>query len=383
MHAMIASFKREGFDVRLTPESYGDFVEVIQTLDRFEFLVDYHMPKYLLVFSAKMSKTRLYHHPLCVAGHFVIQDKASCLSVEALKPPPGCCLLDACAAPGMKTCQAAALICQEGQGHIVAVEKRPDRFKKLQEVLSMYCNDVEQNMKVVHGDFLQLNPDEYSHIEYMIVDVECSGSGRHERFESVTGKRLAKLTKLQEAILMHALTFPGLKKLAYSTCSLNVEENEGVVRNVFKVKDVQSNFKLIPAVRNWPRRGLHELHDCLRVDPEFDLCTGFFVSVFKRKRDDKCRKVFKLAAAAVDENSTHPKKRRMAAKLSSATIAAEKQQIDKVQAKRQTKTAKQAGRSATDNSELATTASGNLGATAHKLGSLSLTGNQGSGNTAE
>ena len=93
-------------------------------------------------------------------------------------------------------------------------------------------------------------------------------------------ERLSKLANLQSTILQHAFKFPGLKKLAYSTCSINVEENENVVNDVMKHNQ---DFKLIKAMPSWThRRGLLGQEMCIRVDQNIDLCTGFFVAVFQR-----------------------------------------------------------------------------------------------------
>ena len=95
-------------------------------------------------------------------------------------------------------------------------------------------------------------------------------------------ERLSKLANLQSTILQHAFKFPGLKKLVYSTCSVNVEENENVVNDVMKHIGNQ-NFKLMEAMPSWKhRRGLQGQEMCLRVDQNIDLCTGFFVAVFQR-----------------------------------------------------------------------------------------------------
>merc|ERR1712025_879670 len=110
-----------------------------------EFMLDYHLPKSLLVFQ---SKTQFYDHPLYLDGSLVLQDKASCLSVEALEPPPGCALLDACAAPGMKSCQAAAIVCHKGRGQVIAVERDSERFKVLKKIIAKHCKDLKENIKV-------------------------------------------------------------------------------------------------------------------------------------------------------------------------------------------------------------------------------------------
>ena len=74
-------------------------------------------------------------------------------------------------------------------------------------------------------------------------------------------QKLARLANLQSMILRHALKFPGLRRLAYSTCSVSVEENEGVVEDV--LRDVKTKFELVHAMPSWTRRGLHGQDECL------------------------------------------------------------------------------------------------------------------------
>merc|ERR1712232_964937 len=94
------------------------------------------------------------------------------------------------------------------------------------------------------------------------------------------GPDLAQRYDWQSSILRHALKFPSLKRLVYSTCSVHVEENERVIEDVFK--DVKDKFELAQAMPHWARRGLEGQDKCLRADPQLDLCTGFFVAVFER-----------------------------------------------------------------------------------------------------
>ena len=138
---------------------------------------------------------------------------------------------------------AAVSVCgQNKEGCVIAVERNEKRYRVLQKLLYKHCGqDLETsgNLKIIHSDFLQLNPEKFTEVEYMIVDPTCSGSGAEDsphfkNSKESRAERLSKLANLQSTILQHAFKFPGLKKLAYSTCSINVEENENVVNDVLK-----------------------------------------------------------------------------------------------------------------------------------------------------
>ena len=180
MDLILTNFKREGFVLKTKPIDYEKFLDEIKSLNEFEFMLDFHMPNYLLVFP---SKTHFYNHPLYLDGSLVLQDKASCLSVEALEPPPGCTLLDACAAPGMKTSHSISSVCnQQVKGHVIAVERNHKRYKVLKKILMQHCGEQSDTWKTIHSDFLQLNPEQFPEVEYMIVDPTCSGSGSDSMF---------------------------------------------------------------------------------------------------------------------------------------------------------------------------------------------------------
>ena len=270
---VLTHFKREGLVQKNTPASYDEFCKAVVDLKEDEFMIDFHLKDYLLIFPPK---TQFYDYPLYLDGSLVLQDKASCLTVAALNPTSGKVLLDACAAPGMKTSQALAMVQPEGK--VIAIERNPKRYNVLNELLQKHSEWSEVAIETKNADFLQLNPEDFPNVEYLIVDPTCSGSGLSKVKKD--HDRLSKLANLQVMILKHALKFPSLKRVAYSTCSIFEEENEAVVEEVLKQHGDQ--FKLINVLPTWERRTMN--NKCLRVDPDKDLTSGFFVAVFKKKK---------------------------------------------------------------------------------------------------
>ena len=270
--------------------SYLDFVKMSKDLKINEFMVDYHF-KDLLAFGAG---TIFFDYNLYNDGILILQDKASCLAVEALNPPQGSFVLDACAAPGMKTLQAFTKISSidnEIKGEMIAVERDPKRCRTLRSLMQKFgCDEI----KILNNDFLELNPNDYSAVEYIILDPSCSGSGIFHRNE-VPGKedsadRIEKLASFQTKLLRHALSFPCVKRVAYSTCSVHKRENEEVVMEILNGNDNNEpvqEFKLMDnCVPSWERRGLSEFGNIaksfIRSKPIDDLGIGFFVAVFER-----------------------------------------------------------------------------------------------------
>jgi putative methyltransferase len=97
-------------------------------------------------------------------------------------------------------------------------------------------------------------------------------------------------------MLRYALTkFPDVQRVVYSTCSVNTEENEGVVEEVLaSVNTDASNpvFQIVDSkLKNkWIHRGSQEFEcgsKCICTKSDVDFTTGFFIAVLERARCDE------------------------------------------------------------------------------------------------
>ena len=314
-HRVSRALREEGwlevmYDRSVT--SSAEFLDLVASLSHGQYLVDLHIPN-LLVFPPK---TPLYEHELVKDGSLVLQDKSSCFPVTALSPPPGSCVLDACAAPGMKTSQLAATVAGDwvaalgGQpppgARVIAVERSSKRHGVLCDMLARTRADTVTT--ALNSDFLELEPSDYPEVEYMVLDPSCSGTGMAKRGgdeEEPSQERLQKLSSLQYKLLTHALRFPGLKRVVYSTCAVSPEENEEVIA---KVISSNPEWKVSEGILStWTRRGLQTFPDgdkFVRAESELDWCNGFFVAVLERNSD------FEVKEEKVNGKATHisPKK---------------------------------------------------------------------------
>ncbi|KAL3682791.1 hypothetical protein R1sor_000813 [Riccia sorocarpa] len=243
--------------------------------------------------------TDLHMHALVQNGSLVLQGKASCMPAPVLDPKPDWEVIDACAAPGNKTVHLAALM--NGKGKIYACEVDSKRVVRLRETVKLAG---ASNVEVHHGDFLKINPNKspYSKVRGILLDPSCSGSGtRVQRLDHLLPsntagtqkddaekQRVEQLAQFQERALLHALAFPAVERVVYSTCSIYERENEGVVQAVLPQASARG-FKLGTALPSWPHRGLPVFdgaHHLVRTDSERDQMDGFFVALFVREKDE-------------------------------------------------------------------------------------------------
>ncbi len=196
-------------------------------------------------------------------GYAVVQDKGSALVVEALGGLSP--LLDACAAPGVKT----LTILQLKGSRVIAVDKSWNRLKTLVRMVKLYADKVD----VVRADFT------YSPVRWAaeaLVDAPCSGSGTAARDPSVK-LRLARKSKveyyveLQKRLLKEALRVA--EQVVYAVCSLLPSEGEEIVEAAdaelckLELPSTTSGYKQFKC-STYGKRTMPHLHSC----------QGFFIA---------------------------------------------------------------------------------------------------------
>jgi 16S rRNA (cytosine967-C5)-methyltransferase len=162
-------------------------------------------------------------------GSVTVQDEAAILVGHALEPRPGETVADVCAAPGTKTTHLAALMAN--QGRIIAADPHAGRLELLREACArLGATIVEPRLAEAETLAADLGPV----CDRVLVDAPCSNLGVLRRNPDGKWRRqpgdFATLVPTQAGILAAAaaLVRPG-GILVYATCSLEPEENEGVV----------------------------------------------------------------------------------------------------------------------------------------------------------
>ncbi|WP_324668663.1 RsmB/NOP family class I SAM-dependent RNA methyltransferase [Geochorda subterranea] len=219
-------------------------------------------------------------------GLFYLQSLSSMLPPLVLAPQPGERVLDLAAAPGSKTTQMAAMM--DNRGYILANDANPVRAERLRFNLSRQGVTIAE-VSVHDGRRVggRLGPV----FDRVLLDAPCSGEGRFVEGDPRTHrhwseKLVRRMVALQRRLLASALraTRPG-GVVVYATCTLNPDENEGVVD--WALKRYGEALEVLPVALDVPGRweGLTEvggvsLHPSLRLAvriPPSPTMEGFFV----------------------------------------------------------------------------------------------------------
>jgi 16S rRNA (cytosine967-C5)-methyltransferase len=163
------------------------------------------------------------------AGWVSVQDEAPQLSAALMALAPGQRVLDACCAPGGKTCHMLELQPQLKQ--LIALDVDHQRLQKVEQNLER----LQLKASLTHGDASEpLTWWDNQPFDRILLDAPCSATGVIRRNPDIKLHRqhsdIAQLAKLQRKILNALwLTLKPNGRLVYATCSVLPDENEIIV----------------------------------------------------------------------------------------------------------------------------------------------------------
>ncbi len=219
-------------------------------------------------------------------GAFAVQDAASMMAVEcagirelvrlqrqkagASVDAEELLILDVCAAPGGKACQAAELL--EGTGTVLARDLTEGKIAYIRD------NAARLRLSNLHAQVWDARePDEtlLERADVVLADLPCSG---------VSPESLSEVAALQREILSTVWKYvkPG-GLLLYSTCTLNREENENMAAwfwQQFPFMPKEPAASLPASCREGEPEG------CVRFLPGENGTDGFFIACFRRKQEE-------------------------------------------------------------------------------------------------
>jgi len=186
-------------------------------------------------------------------GRVSVQDAAAQLAVDVLAPQPGERILDACAAPGGKTCHLLERL--GGAVEVTALDVSASRLERVRENLAR----LGLAAQLVAGDLCK--PAAWwdgRPFDRILLDVPCSATGVIRRHPDIKllrrAKDVAALARRQATMLRAAwgmLAAGGT--LLYTSCSVLRAENEAVVAG-FLAEATDAVDRTADATRDWAPR---------------------------------------------------------------------------------------------------------------------------------
>ena len=180
-------------------------------------------------------------------GWVSVQDEAAQLSAGLLNLQPGQRVLDACCAPGGKSCH---MLEQQPNLELVALDIEAGRLQRVRQNLDR----LQLNAQLVAAD--AGDPGSWwdgKPFDRILLDAPCSATGvirRHPDIKVLRRQRdIAKLATVQGQLLreLWPLLKPG-GRLVYATCSVLPQENNDTV-TVFA--ETQPDAQVLPLEADW------------------------------------------------------------------------------------------------------------------------------------
>ncbi len=228
-------------------------------------------------------------HPYHAAGLYYLQDPSAMAAAELLAPQPGERILDLAAAPGGKSTHLAALM--QNQGLLVSNEIHPRRVWELAENLERWG---ARQAAVVNETPARLAEAWPGFFDRVLVDAPCSGEGMFRRDPNARlewSPGLVQSCTLRQGLILKeaARLVRAGGWLAYTTCTFNPEENEGVIAHFL---DEHPDFEIAQAARfngfasgrpEWIAGAGPSLRQAARLWPHRLRGEGHFVALLQRQ----------------------------------------------------------------------------------------------------
>ena len=229
-------------------------------------------------------KPALQKHPAFLDGSFEVQDEGSQLLSYLLAPRRGEMVVDFCAGAGGKTLALGALM--RSTGRLYALDVSDKRLAKLKPRAARAGLSNVHPICIVSENDIRVKR-LAGKADRVLVDAPCSGLGTLRRNPDLKWRQspqsVAELTVKQAAILAAAarLVRPG-GRLVYATCSILVEENEGIVDAFLAA---HPEFRRLSAREILAGQGIAiECGEDMSLAPQTHGTDGFYAAVLERAK---------------------------------------------------------------------------------------------------
>jgi len=224
-------------------------------------------------------------HPYYYAGLYYLQEPSAALPAEVLEINEGDKVLDACAAPGGKSCKLANKLNNTGVlfSNDISVSRSQVLLKNLE-------NFGFKNYFVISEDTNKLKDHFKNYFDKILLDAPCSGEGMFRKEPELIKSWLEKgndyYANIQKQIIKDCLDMlkPG-GKMVYSTCTFSIKEDEEIIEYAMSL---YPELKILPIKKcEGMADGLTaKTKDCARMYPHLIKGEGHFVA-YLQKGDEK------------------------------------------------------------------------------------------------
>ncbi len=246
----------------------------------------------------KTPKFRNFQPNLWESGYYTDHSLIPLFAVYNLMKlyKPGMKIFDLCSAPGNKTTAMSEIIYNQQKEYpdITAIERSTRRVKSIEALVTRL--DLK-NIKIINEDirnYLEKNKEfACEQGDLVLFDPPCSALGKRPKLEFEFGiQHIEESAKYQKMLLKYAVQYvkpQGI--LMYNTCTLSIQENEMVCREIIenyhftplKIEIPEYFTEKYKISRGFAIEGLEKYSDCfIRFYVGKELGESYFIALFKK-----------------------------------------------------------------------------------------------------